>query len=135
MASLVVVFPAEPVTATTRLPHWRRTCAASDCRAMQRIFGDQQRHGQRGIGQGGHARARDHGGDGAALKRGGDKVVAVEPLAAHGKEELAGRDGARVDGVAGRDQRAGVGYAGRRLQHRAGADRRFCKCEIHCTSP
>ncbi len=60
--------------------------------------------GKRGIGQGSDARARHHGGHGAALERGGDKVVPVEPLAAHGKKQFAGRDRARVDGVAGRDR-------------------------------
>ncbi len=75
----------------------------------ERIFGDQERVGKRGIGQGSGARARDDGGDCAALECGGDEIVAVEALAAHGKEQLAGRDGARVNGVAGRDQRAGVG--------------------------
>ncbi len=57
----------------------------------QRIFGDEQRHGQRGVGQRGHARARDDGGDGAAGEGGGDEIVAVETLAAHGKEQVAGR--------------------------------------------
>ena len=40
-------------------------------------------------------------GHGAALEGGGNKVVAVVPLAANGKEQVAGRNGARVDGVAG----------------------------------
>ena len=100
MASLVVVLPAEPVMATTRLPHWRRTCEASACSAMQRIFGDQQRNGQRRIGQRGDSCARDDRGNGSALNGGGDEVVAVEALAAHREEQLARRDGARVNGVA-----------------------------------
>jgi len=31
MASFVVGLPADPVIATTRRPHCRRTCVASDC--------------------------------------------------------------------------------------------------------
>ena len=34
MASLVVVLPADPVTAISGFPHSRRTAAASDCRAI-----------------------------------------------------------------------------------------------------
>ena len=85
----------------------------------ERIFGDEQRMGQRGIGQGSDAGARDDCGDGAALEGGGNEIVAVVTLAADGKEQFAGRDGARVDGVAGGHERAGIGYAGRRLEHRA----------------
>ena len=101
----------------------------------ERIFGNQERSGERGVGQRGDARARDHGGDRSALERGGDKVVAVEPLAAHGKEQLARRHGARVDGVAGRHKRARIGNAGGRLEHCAGAHRGFCQCEFHCFPP
>ena len=75
----------------------------------ERIFGDQQRAGERGIGQGGGTGARDHGSDGSALEGCGNKIMTVEALAANRKEQLAGRDGARVDGVAGGHERAGVG--------------------------
>ncbi len=34
----------------------------------QRVFGDEQRHGQRGVGQRGHPRARNHRGHGSALR-------------------------------------------------------------------
>ena len=60
------------------------------------------------VGQCSHARARDNGGDGAAGESGGDKIVAVETLAADGKEQVAGGRGARVDGVAGDGDGAGV---------------------------
>jgi hypothetical protein len=98
----------------------------------ERIFGDEQRHGQRGVGQRGHSRARDHRGHSSAFHCGGHKVVAVVALAAHREEELARGDGARVNRVAADHQRAGVGHAGRRFQHRARADGRFRKCEFHC---
>ena len=52
----------------------------------ERIFGDEKRTGERGIGQGSDARARHDGGDGSALERGGHKVMAIEALAAHRKE-------------------------------------------------
>ena len=101
----------------------------------QRIVGNEERHGQRGIGQRGHARPRYHRGNGSALHGGSNKVVAVEALAAHGKKQLARRDGARVDRVALRDQRAGMRNARRGLQHRAGSHRGFSKRKIHCSSP
>ena len=90
--------------------------------------------GERGIGQGSGARARDHRGDGSALECRSDKIVAIVTLAANGEEQLARRDRARVDGVAGRHERTGIGHAGRRFEHGSGAHRRFCKCEIHCPS-
>ncbi len=43
----------------------------------QRIFGDEERVGESGIGQGSGARARDDGGDGSALECCNDKIVAV----------------------------------------------------------
>ena len=46
--------------------------------------------GKRGIGQGSGARARHHGGHGAALEGRGDKVVAVEPLAANREKSSPG---------------------------------------------
>ena len=97
----------------------------------QWVFGDQQRRGQRGVGQRGHARARDHRGHGSAFDGGGDKIVAVMPLAAHREKQLALGHGARVDRVTAHHQRAGIRHAGRRLQHRARADGRFCKREFH----
>ena len=64
-----------------------------------------------------------------------DKVVAIVALAAHREEELARGHSARVNRVAANSQRAGIGHAGRRFQHRACADGRFCECEFHCSPP
>ena len=101
----------------------------------QRVFGDEQRHGESSVGKRGDAGAGDHGGDGSALDCGDDEVVPIEPVTAYGKEQLAGSHGARVDGVAGRHERACIGDAGGRFKHRARADGRLCEGEFHRTSP
>ncbi len=101
----------------------------------ERLLGDQQRRGQRGVGQRGDACARNHRGYGPAFDGGGHKIVAVEAFPTHREEELAWSDSARVNRVAAHHQRAGVGHAGRRLQHRTRANGRFCQGEFHATSP
>ena len=91
----------------------------------KRIFGDEKRPGKRDIGQGSDARTRHHCGHSSALERGGHKVMTVQPLATHRKKKLARRHGTRVDGIAGRDQRARVLDARRRFEHRSGTHCRF----------
>jgi len=66
-----------------------------------RVFGDKERAGERGIGQRGHAFARNQRGHGSAIERRDNKVVAVVPLSANGEEQIAGCSSARVDGEAG----------------------------------
>jgi len=99
------------------------------------VFCNQERMGERGVGQGSDARARDDRAHGPALESCGNKVVAVEAFAAHSKKEIAGSDGARVNRVAGRDGCACIGHAGRGFEHRTGAHCHFCKREVHCPTP
>ncbi len=104
-------------------------------KSNQRVFGDEQRHSQRGVRQCRYAGARNHGGDSSTLNRCDDKIVAIEAVAAHRKEQLAGSDGARVDGAAGRHQRTCIHHAGRSFKHRARANSRLCEGEFHRTPP
>ena len=74
----------------------RRAPLAADMRGErlqgeQRIFCNEQRDGQRSIGQSGNARARNDSGYRSARKGGGDEIVTVKALAAHGKEQVAWR--------------------------------------------
>ena len=100
----------------------------------ERIFGDEKGHGQRCVRQRGNARAGDYGGNGATGEGGSDIVVAIEPLAAHGKEQVVGTCGTRVDGVARDNQRTRVGKRRRRFKHCARADCRLCKGKFHFPS-
>ena len=100
----------------------------------ERVFGDEKRMGERGIGQGSGTRARNDSGHGAAFERRDQKVVPVVMLATNSKKKLIGCNGARVDGVSGRNQRARILHAGRRLEHCSCAHHCFCKREIHCPS-
>ncbi len=101
----------------------------------QRIFGDQQRAGENSVRQRSHTGARYDRRNRPALHCGMNKVVPIQPLAAHSKKQLAHAHRARVDGVAAHRQRAGIDQACRSLQHSARADCRFCQGEFHCPSP
>ena len=67
----------------------------------ERIFRDEKRNGEHGVGQRRDLGARNDRGDGSALEGCRYVIVAVEPLSAHGEEEIARGHGARVNGVAG----------------------------------
>ena len=101
----------------------------------QRIFGDEKRHGESCVGQRGDAGARDDRGHGSALDGSGDVIVAIEALAADGEEELAGRDGARVDGVAGDGEGAACAMLEGASSTAPCANGRFCEGQFHCTPP
>ncbi len=110
-ASLVVVLPAEPVTRDDALAP---LAAHREGQTLQRVehgvggaFGGlrdaEQLAGIDALGLVGREPVHaDDGGDGAVGERGFDIVMAVDALALHGEEELAGADGAGVDGVAER---------------------------------
>ena len=101
----------------------------------ERIFRDQEGMGKSSIGQGSGTRARDYGGHCAAFECCNGKIVTIVNLTANGKEDLARRDCTRIDRIAGREKRTGIGHAGRSLEHSSSAHRGLSKCEIHCPSP
>ena len=100
IASLVVVLPAEPVMATTRLPQCLRTCAASACNA---ISGSSVMSSGAASAASGSCATRARETTAATAPRSSaplQKVVPIQPLAAHRKKQLARAHGARVDRVA-----------------------------------
>ena len=103
MVSLVVVLPAEPVTPISGLPHSRRTAAPSRCSASSESSTTSSRDLERKAPA---ALLLHHGGHGAFGECGFHIVVAVEPLAADGEEQVARLKRARIDGVAGGNGRA-----------------------------
>ena len=102
----------------------------------ERIVGDEQRNGERGVGQRGHAGARDHGGDGAALQR-RRRQNRVRRIALRARRRTARRARRCASRSSSREPASApaIGHAGGRLEHRACADRRLCEGELHCPSP
>ena len=100
MASLVVVFPAEPVTPISGLPHSLRTAVARVCSATSVSSTASSRAFHRKAMQLILAHHRRHR---ALFERGVHVIVAVEALALDRKEQFAAADGARVDGISVRD--------------------------------
>ena len=101
MASLVVVLPADPVTAMSGFPHRRRTAAASLLQCEKRILHRQQLilpREPRELVLGNDSTDRAFG------ERRLDKIMSVQPLAANRKEQIAGQQGARIDGIAAGDR-------------------------------
>jgi hypothetical protein len=86
--------------------------AGQRLQGLKRIFDDEQRRCQDSIRQSGYAGQGDDCGNRSALKSGGKEVVAVEALAADGEEQLAGKDGARVDRVSSGEIRTDADGAG-----------------------
>ena len=96
--SFVVLFPVLPVTATSRLPHLRRTSRPSVCSAL-RVSATAISAGRHSVGRAGVKGRLHHHAGGAAFQRLPHKLVAVKPRSANGEEKLAGRERARINGV------------------------------------
>src|SRR5579871_6847553 len=101
----------------------------------QRVFGNEKWNSQSCIRQRCGFGTRHHRGHGATLQRRRNKVVTIQPLAAHCKEQITRRHGTRVNGVARDGERAGIRNTGWRFENRAGSDGSFCESQPHETPP
>jgi hypothetical protein len=107
-ASLVVVFPAEPVMATTRLPQRLRTCAASACKAISGSSAISSGARQHRIRQRGYARPRNNSRNRAAIKRRRQQSHAHQAARRAPQKTARPHHRPRVDGVAAHRKRARV---------------------------